>query len=85
MSARLNVSGVSGTGVTDVVAGGNTYAYQVKATNATGDSAWATTGSVTTVPDAPAGVTAHCHQRHGSVQHLDADEWRDRLYRRAPG
>ncbi|HET6251018.1 MAG TPA: fibronectin type III domain-containing protein, partial [Tepidisphaeraceae bacterium] len=52
----VTVTGYSGTSLTDVVAGGNTYAYQVKATDATGDSAFASASAVTTVPDAVTNV-----------------------------
>ena len=48
--AWANVNGVSGTSVTDVVAGGGSYVYRVKATNITGDSGWETGSANVTAP-----------------------------------
>ena len=58
VSGWTNVSGISGTAVNDTVAGGSTFTYRVRATNATGDSAWSTGTAVTTVPDATTNVSA---------------------------
>ncbi len=54
-----NVPVVSGTSVTDTVAGGGTYSYRVAAVDITGSGGWSDVSApLTTVPDAPTGITA---------------------------
>lgn len=55
------IATTTGTGTTfddTTVSAGTNYAYRVRATNSSGDSAYTNTASITTVPAAPTGLTA---------------------------